>query len=77
MHSAYFMARNLSHAEILLFTEMDEKTATRLHFRKMSSLTEIERFVSEKYGPDYTVYVIPNGSQILVEVSNSKAKNEI
>lgn len=68
VHSAYFMARNLSHAEILLYTEMDETTAARLHFRKVASLLEIDRFITEKHGPDYTAYVIPNGSQIMIEI---------
>lgn len=67
VHSAYLMARNLSHADILLFTELDEALALKLHFRKMVSWNEIQSYIKRKHHSDYSAYVIPNGSQLLIE----------
>jgi nickel-dependent lactate racemase len=66
VHSAYLMARNLNHAEILLFTTISEELVARLHFRKVSSLGEIQRYIEGKHGSDHLAYIIPNGSQVLL-----------
>jgi hypothetical protein len=67
VHSAYLMARNLAWAEIVLFTELDNELATRLHFRKVQSMPMIEQYLENKHGAEYHSFIIPNGSQILIE----------
>jgi nickel-dependent lactate racemase len=67
VHSAYLMARNLTWAEVVVFTDLDIDLATRLHYRKLDSLDAILEFIREKHGPSYSAFLIPNGSQMLVE----------
>lgn len=67
VHSAYLMARNLSWAEIILYTDLNTELAESLHFRKFDSLDRIMEYLNKKHGSNYTSYLIPNGSQILIQ----------
>ncbi|MGA1871301.1 MAG: nickel-dependent lactate racemase [bacterium] len=67
-HSAYLTARNLTHCDIILFSELSEQDTNQLHFIKLFDLSEIQRFIEVKHGKDYSAYILPCGSLILPEV---------
>lgn len=68
VHSAYLTARNLNKCRIALYSRMEESLTKELHFLKVKDMQEVKELV-DRYSPsgDPVCYLIPNGSEILIE----------
>ncbi|MFZ5988319.1 MAG: nickel-dependent lactate racemase [Bacillota bacterium] len=69
IHSAYLTARNLNKCTIALFTGMEKELTEELHFIKLKDTAKVKELVEGFHKVEKPVcYVIPNGSEILIEV---------
>lgn len=76
VHSAYLTARNLNHCEIVLFTGAVFENADKFHLRKISDMKALSEFIRGKHGDDYSAYLIPNGSRVLIRKPGGSGRTE-
>ncbi len=64
-HKLYYLAKVAKRATILLYANVDEADATKMFCAKVTDPAAVVREMAEKYGPDFTAIVIPQGGIVL------------
>ena len=64
-HKLYYLAKVAKRATILLYANVDAADATKMFCAKVTDLGAVVREMAEKYGPDFTSIVIPQGGIVL------------
>ena len=64
-HKLYYLAKVAKRATILLYANVDAADATKMFCTKVTDLGAVVREMAEKYGPDFTSIVIPQGGIVL------------
>jgi lactate racemase len=64
MHSALQTAAHLNHCEIILVSKISREKTEAMHFKAIPR-DEINQYVNNKHGEQYSCYIIPDGSGIL------------
>lgn len=60
-HKAFLTARLLCKADVILISEMPDSMVRELMMTPARTVDEALQMVREKYGPDYSAYVMPEG----------------
>ena len=64
-HKLYYLAKVAKRATILLYANVDAADATKMFCAKVTDPAAVVREMAEKYGPDFTAIVIPQGGIVL------------
>lgn len=64
-HKLYYLAKLAKECSILLYSRSNTEESGLMFCKKTENLGEILPFLVEKYGPDFTSYIIPQGGIVL------------
>lgn len=64
-HKLYYLAKVAKRATILLYAGVSAEDATKMFCAKVTNPAAVVREMAEKYGPDFTAMVIPQGGIVL------------
>ena len=64
-HKLYYLARVARKCEIYLYSDMNAEESEEMYCKKINSVDEIIPGLREKYGEDFTAWIIPQGGIVL------------
>lgn len=70
-HKAYAIARVLQEKQVILISDLGKELTESLFMRYADSIPTALLQVEEQYGQDYSLLVIPDGSQVQPEVASA------
>lgn len=70
-HKAYAIARVLQEKQVILISDLGKELTESLFMRYADSVPTALKLVEEQYGADYSLLLIPDGSQVQPEVASA------
>ena len=64
-HKLFYLAKLARECPIVLYSRSDREESRSMFCEKAEDPKEILSFLTEKYGPDFTAYIIPQGGIVL------------
>ena len=64
-HKLFYLAKLARECPIVLYSRSDREESRSMFCEKAEDPKEILSYLTEKYGPDFTAYIIPQGGIVL------------